>query len=329
LGAGVWTGDVAVSWEALAQQPGYMLNYNLAGNVYLGCDTGGFVGPNATGELLSRWYWSSAFFTIMRVHSSFVYSEHGDAGKPITPHFPFMYEEQYASAMRAALEMRYQLIPMMYSLGHLAWVEGAPITRPLFMEFPQDAKAMVIEDQWLIGTGLMTAPVLAKGGKRSVYFPTLPGNQTWFVFNSTARASLAGSEKSFTVPLNETLLFARSGTIVPLGPIVQHTGQLPGDGVLTVHVYAGSDGEFVLFEDDGESRDYESGAVRETNFKWHDDTMKLTWHVSNGKLNDVSMFSQVKVVLFARGEDRQESLELQDLGSDGSITFDATMVTLV
>jgi alpha-glucosidase len=324
LGAGVWTGDVAVSWEALSQQPGYMLNYNLAGNVYLGCDTGGFVGPNATGELLSRWYWSSAFFTIMRVHSSFDYSEHADAGLPITPHFPFMYEEQYASAMRAALEMRYQLIPMMYSLGHLAWTEGAPITRPLFMEFPLDAQVMVIDSQWLIGTGLMTAPVLAEGGKRTVYFPELPSNQLWFVFNSTTTAAPSGTEKNFTVPLDETLLFARSGTLVPLGPVVQHTGELPGDGVLTVHVYAGSDGEFVLFEDDGETRNYESGAVRETSFRWNDNAMNLTWHVSNGKLKDASMFSKVKAVLFASGSEREETSAA--LGSDGCISFQTTLV---
>jgi alpha-glucosidase len=323
MGVGVWTGDVAVSWEALSQQPGYMLNYNLAGNVYLGCDTGGFVGPNATGELLSRWYWSSAFFTIMRVHSSFVYSEHGDAGSPIKPHFPFEYEEPYASAMRAALEMRYQLIPMLYSLGHLAWVEGAPITRPLFMEFASDEKVLSIEDQWLVGTGLMTAPVLAEGGKRSVYFPKLSANQTWFTFNSSSVAAAPGSEQNFTVPVNETLLFVRSGTVLPLGPIVQHTGQLPGaDATLTLQVYGGADGDFVFFEDDGETRDYETGAVRETIFRWDDAAQTLSWHVS-GDLNDGSMFAKVKVVLFT--VDSRREAEVAELGKDGKVSFSSTV----
>eukprot|EP00930_Biecheleria_cincta_P034673 TRINITY_DN23932_c0_g1_i1.p1 TRINITY_DN23932_c0_g1~~TRINITY_DN23932_c0_g1_i1.p1 ORF type:complete len:793 (+),score=130.54 TRINITY_DN23932_c0_g1_i1:29-2407(+) len=319
MGVGVWTGDISVSWESLSQQPGYMLNYNLAGNVYLGCDSGGFVGGNTSGELLSRWYWSSAFFTIMRVHSSFEVSEHGDAGMPVTPHFPFMYEEPYASAMRAALEIRYQLIPMMYSLGHVAWLEGAPITRPLFMEFPEDEKVMAIEDQWLVGTGLMTAPVLAEGGKRSVYFPRLPSEQTWYVFNTTSTAATPGTDKEFSVPIKETLLFARSGTVVPLGPVVQHTGQLPGlDGTLTVQVYAGSDGRFVLFEDDGESKNYESGMVRETVFTWDDSTAALSWKVS-GSLKDASMFSKVKVVLFSKSGRKEASPK--NLGSDGSISF--------
>lgn len=319
MGVGVWTGDISVSWEAMAQQPGYMLNYNLAGNVYLGCDSGGFVGGNASAELLARWYWSSAFFTIMRVHSSFVHSEHGNAGMPITPHFPFLYGEEAARAMRNALEMRYRLIPMLYSLGHLAYTDGAPITRPLLMEFSTDSRAVNITDQWLVGTGVMTAPVLKKGGKRSVYFPTSQSSEVWFEFNSTA-THVGGSDSNVQVPLDATPLYCRAGTLLPLGPVVQHTGQLPGpQGLLEFHVYAGRDGTFTLVEDDGETRAYETGAVRRTRFVWRDQAKTLSWTVA-GHTTHESMFSKVVIKLFELEEDERLSTE-QLLGIPGSFNF--------
>jgi len=319
FGVGVWTGDISVSWEALGQQPAYLLNYNLAGNVYLGCDTGGFVGGNVSSELLSRWYWSSAFFTIMRVHSSFTYSEHADAGLPITPHFPFLYGEEAGEAMRKALEMRYRLIPMLYSLGHGAYETGAPITRPLLMEFAADPRAVAIHDQWLVGTGLMTAPVLTEGGERSVYFPSLPASELWFEFNSTT-THVGGTSEDVAVPLDSSPVYVRSGTIVPLGPVVQHTGELPGDGILEVHVYAGADGSFTLVEDDGDSYDYEKGITRRTEFECSHERRTLSW-VANSSVQHGSLFTKL-ILLLIPSEGRMQST-VQQFENDGSYTFDS------
>lgn len=315
FGSAVWTGDISVSWEALEQQPLYLQNYNLAGNVYLGCDTGGFVGGNVSAELLSRWYWSSAFFTIMRVHSSFQQSEHADAGKEITPHFPFLFGDEAGDAMRKALEMRYRMIPMLYSLGHEAYQTGAPITRPLLMEFGTDPQAVAIYDQWLVGSGLMTAPVLSEGGKRSVYLPVLPESQLWFEFDS-ADAHASGKTMDVTVGLDASPVFVRSGTIVPLGPVVQSTVELPGDGRLEVQVYAGADGSFTFVEDDGDSYDYENGAVRNTLFKWTDAQRTLSWsRDANHNLQHPSMFTSL-VITFLSTEGRVQSpaMELNDAG---------------
>lgn len=98
-GLSVWTGDISVSWASLAQQPAYLLNYGLAGMPYVGCDTGGFVGGNASAELLARWYWSSAFMTIMRVHSTMNYDAVGHGGGlPVVPHFPWLYGDEAETA---------------------------------------------------------------------------------------------------------------------------------------------------------------------------------------------------------------------------------------
>jgi alpha-glucosidase len=322
FGSAVWTGDISVSWESMAQQPLYLQNYNLAGNVYTGCDTGGFVGPNATAELLSRWYWSSAFFTIMRVHSSFTYSEHADAGLPILPHFPFLYGEEAGNAMRKALEMRYRMIPMLYSLGHEAYRTGAPITRPLLMEFGTDPQAVPIYDQWLIGSGVMTAPVLAEGGKRSVYLPVLPESQQWFEFDSVD-AHAGGATMDVTVPLDASPVYVRSGTVVPLGPVVQHTGELPGDGTLEVQVYAGADGSFTFVEDDGDSYDYERGHVRSSDFTWTDASRTFSWSrgANHENLQHPSMFTHI-VITFLSTEGRVQS-PAKEFNDAGEYSFDA------
>lgn len=330
LGAAVWTGDIPVSWEALQQQPGYMHNYNLAGNVYTACDTGGFAsGANTSSELLARWYWSSAFFTLMRVHSSCTTNGHDcytdDGSLPTKPHFPFLYGKAAGDAMRQALELRYKMIPMFYSLGHEAYATGAPITRPLMMEFGHDQKAVNIEDQWLVGNGLMTAPVLSEGGKRSVYFPQLAKGEHWFEMGSSKRLK-GNQKKKFTVPLDETLVFCRSGTLVPLGPVVQHTGELPGPrAILEMQVYPGRDGSFTLVEDDGESRGYEKGhGVRSTLFKWNDQTGTLSWTVQGSKNRHPSMFRRVEVKLFGR-----DTSGFAQLAQAGSLIVSAESLVLV
>ena len=326
FGSAVWTGDISVSWESLQQQPLYLQNYNLAGNVYTGCDSGGFVGGNVSAELLSRWYWSSAFFTIMRVHSSFTYSEHADAGLPITPHFPFLYGVEAGNAMRKALEMRYRLIPMLYSLGHEAYQSGAPITRPLLMEFGTDSVAAAIHDQWLVGSGLMTAPVLSEGGRRSVYLPMLPEPELWFEFDS-AKTHAGGTTKDITVALDSSPVYVRSGTIVPLGPIVQSTDELPGDGLLEVQVYAGADGRFILVEDDGDSYDYENGIMRRTFLNWDDAQQTLSWGRStDNELQHSSMFSSIMITFWSTVGRMQSPAMNFDVDGQHSFNLDAVLV---
>jgi len=240
---------------------------------------------------------------------------------PIVPHFPFLYGDEAAHAMRKAIEMRYRLIPMLYSLGHEAYQTGAPITRPLLMEFSSELTAN-ITDQWLLGPDLMVAPVYSEKGARSIHFPKLSRGQVWYEFASTRRHR-GGSEKQVVVPLDEAPMYCRSGALVPLGPVVQHTGELPGpDGTLEMHVYSGRDGSFAFVEDDGESRDYEQGTVRKTTFAWNDERQLLTWSVSNGATHK-SMFRHVAVKLFSKIGMQEARGEL--LGRAGSVSFEADL----
>ena len=255
----------------------------------------------------------------MRVHSTMNYDSTGHGGGvPVIPHFPWLYGDKAAIAMRAALEMRYQLIPMLYSLAHVAHEIGSPIMRPLLMEFNHDAQAKNITDQWLVGTGLMTAPILAPNGTRKIYLPTLLPGSKWYDFNSSS-AQVGGQVIDVTKPLDQTPLYCRSGTILALGPVVQHTGELPGPtGELQLHVYSGEDGIFTLVEDDGETTSYEAGAKRSILFAWNDRGKSLSWTV-DGELVHSSMFVSVTVRLF---DSNQVSVSTtKALGVDGQVVF--------
>jgi alpha-glucosidase len=181
---------------------------------------------------------------------------------------------------------------MYYSLAYEAHETSAPLMRPLVMEFPSDAKAADLGDQWLIGKGLMAAPVLQEGAKsRSVYFP----NETWYVFESGKTMSGNGSAE-VNASLDEIPTFVRAGTILPLAPIIQHTADLPG-GPLDLQIYPGKNASFTLVEDDGGSTAYLRGELRRTTFTWNNASRELSWKVQ-GPYNGKTVFKEMQVTVF-------------------------------
>lgn len=283
FGAAAWTGDIDSDWPTLARVPAQLLNWSLAGMDYGTCDIGGFQG-NDTPELLTRWMQMGVFMPVMRSHS--VYT--------VVPRFPWLYGPEAEDAIRKALDLRYRMIPYYYSLAHQAYETGAPIMRPLVMEFPADEQVADLTDQWLIGRGVMAAPILNQGGSRSVY---LPGD-TWYAFGSGE--PLAGNRVvQVSAALDQIPMYVRAGTILPLGPVIQHTDQLPG-GDLEVQVYPGKDADFTLVEDDGLTKAYLDGQIRRTAFHWDDAGRRLSWTIS-GPYQGKDIFTAIKVVVFDQG----------------------------
>ncbi|MDE1170311.1 MAG: glycoside hydrolase family 31 protein [Verrucomicrobium sp.] len=296
LGAAAWTGDIFSTWPALAVTPVNLLNWSLAGMPYAGCDIGGFPGRPSP-EMLARWMEAGALLPVMRSHSA----------RKVPPHFPWAFGEEAEEAMRGALDLRYRLIPYLYSLAHEAWESGLPLLRPVAMLYPGDAEAADLSDEWFLGPGLLAAPVLAPGTKRSVYFP-----ERLRAFEE-ARELPAGRAE-VDAALDQIPLYVRPGTILPLGPVVQTTADLPG-GPLTVEVYAGKDAAFTLVEDDGATDGYLSGAVRKTRFTWDEARRTLGW-VREGSYDGPSVFRRVRAVVYGAGG-KKESPEA-DLGPSGS-----------
>ena len=260
FGAAVWTGDIKSAWDVLDATPTSLLNWTLAGMPYETCDIGGFNG-NPSPELLSRWMEAGVFFPVMRSHSEI----------HVTPRFPWLYGPDALNAIRAALDLRYRLLPYYYSLAHETAATGVPLMRPLVMEFPNDPHVANLSDQWMMGDALLAAPVLSPGGKRSVYLP----DDDWYPFESNA--PLAGKRAiKVTAALDEIPLYVRAGSILPLGPVIQHTSQVPG-GPLELEIYPGKDAEFTLDQDDGETTGYALGQELRITFQWHNATGQLTW----------------------------------------------------
>jgi len=290
-----WTGDINSDWCALADTPTHLLNWSLAGMCYGACDIGGYKGQDSP-ELLARWMEVGTFLPVMRSHSN----------RRVQPRFPWLYGADAEDAIRKALDLRYRLVPMYYSLAHEAYKTGAPLMRPLLMEFPRDPNVANLSSQWLIGRGLMAAPVLESGGQRSVYLP----DDTWYLFESSTR--LAGHRYvDVTVALDEVPVYVRAGTILPLAPVLQHTDQLPG-GPLELQIYPGKNASFTLVEDDGLTAAYLKGRIRRTTFSWDDVQRRLSWKIE-GPYAGKDIFQSMKVKVF----DPTQKLLNGSLASDG------------
>jgi alpha-glucosidase len=307
MGVGFWTGDSAPEWRNLAAQPGYMLNWALAGSPYVASDIGGF-SANSSTDLLVRWYQVGVFMPIMRVHSC----------NWATPHWPWLWGHEASQAMRMALELRYRLILYHYSLAMAMFLEGSLWMRPMVVAFPADATAAGLTSQWMDGD-LLVAPVMRDDSVKQAYLPA----GMWYPFQGGA--ALAGPITSEGVAKYEEIpAFAPAGSIIPLAPVVQYTEALPG-GALEVRVFPGKDAAFRLFEDDGTSLDYQKGAYRTITFTWDDAYQTLSWTVS-GTLTAATQVTELFLAV-SDGHGFTKS-RIVGLGESGSLTPDTPEVVI-
>jgi alpha-glucosidase len=254
--AGVWTGDSSSVWEHLESALPQLLNLGLSGVPFAGGDIGGFFescGP----ELLVRWSQLGALSPLARNHSA----------RDTAPQEPWAWGEEVERACRRALELRYRLLPYLYTAFEEAGRTGAPVLRPLVFHYPEDEAVRDLSDQALVGRDLLFAAVVRPGVRaRAVYLP----DGIWFDLRTGeqhegSRWILAEARLDQDAPL-----FARGGAIVPLGPAAEHSGR-PLDP-LTLAVFPDRSGaaEGRLYEDDGRSFAYELGEACTTVFSWAD-----------------------------------------------------------
>ncbi len=272
--AALWTGDNCSQWEHLRLAARMCLTVGLSGTPFVGFDTGGFWG-NATGELLVRFTQLGAVFPFFRNHSAME-----------TPaQEPWAFGQPFETLCRQAIELRYQLLPYLYTLFAEAARTGAPITRPMLYSAPADNETLPLGDQFLLGDDLLVAPALEKGMlRRSVIFPRSSSARAWRDWRSGQRYT-CGQRASVDAPLDTLPLFIREEAILPLGPVMQYIGELDEEP-LTLLCSLGplSDEEPAtrasgdLYEDDGATPAYQQGAWRRTRFtaEWEDH--RITFH---------------------------------------------------
>jgi len=280
----LWSGDVYSTWETLKTHVPIALNTALSGIPYWGTDIGGFVPtPEFTAELYVRWFQFGAFCPLFRSHGRAWKLRlpwgwnTGDPG-PVEinnyngaaiPDASQLHDARVEPICRKYLELRYRMLPYLYSAVHECATKGMPIMRALWLHFPDDPKAVECGDEYLWGRSVLVAPVVEKGATtRRVYLP----RSNWYDFWSGERLA-GGREISRPVNLETMPLFVREGSILPLGPVKQFSAEKV-DEPLAISIYPGADASFLLYEDDGTSFDYRKGEWMGTQMAW-DDTRKI------------------------------------------------------
>jgi alpha-glucosidase/alpha-D-xyloside xylohydrolase len=281
----LWSGDVDSTWKTLAAQVMNGINVGLCGIPYWGTDTGGFSPTHElTPELYVRWFQFSAFCPLFR--------SHGRAWKlrlpwgwnmgnpgPLEgadalgdwPPQQDLHNAQVEPICRKYLNLRYQMLPYIYSAVEQTHRTGLPLMRALWIAWPKDEKAVLTADEYLWGDHFLVAPVLEAGAKsRTTYLP--PG--IWWDFWSYQRIQ-GGAEVTREVDLSTIPLYVRAGAIVPMGPTRQYATE-PNKEPVTLRIYPGANGRFSWYEDDGRSFRYLRGEFTRVECAWEDLSRKLT-----------------------------------------------------
>jgi len=287
-GSFLWSGDVSSLWETLKVHVPVAINVGLTGIPYWGTDIGGFVQTRElTGELYVRWFQFAAFCPLFRSHGRTWKLRlpwgwnTGETGPVETPNVPIADEELHNAKVepicRKYLELRYRMLPYLYSAVRESTVTGMPIMRALWLHHADDPEAVRRGDEFLWGRDVLVAPVTDKGAtSRQVYLP----RGAWFDFWSGERFE-GGREITRTVDLETMPLYVRGGAIVPMGPVKQYTSEKV-DGPLTVNVYPGRDASFLLYDDDGASFEYRKGEWMGVQMTWNDSRRALAMRLANG-----------------------------------------------
>lgn len=245
-----WTGDNTSSWNHLSMSTPQLLNLGLSGFPLAGDDIGGFIG-SPTPDLLTRWIEVGAFNPIYRDHT----------GKGTADQEPWVHGPEYEAIRRKFIELRYRLLPYIYTGIEDSARTGLPLMRPLFLEYPQAPGISGNDHDFLFGRDLLAAPVVSERlDALMVQFP--PGD--WYDFWTGEKHS-SKETLSLHPRLDEMPLYVRAGAILPMQPLVQFTDQKP-DGPLDLRVYPGSDCSGALYQDDGHSFAYQRGELLRVNY---------------------------------------------------------------
>ncbi len=262
-----WSGDIATRWEDMKAQIPAGINFSMSGIPYWTMDNGGFCvekryekAPEGSAdreewrELNVRWHQFGALVPIFRTHGQFPFREIWNIAPETHPAY---------KTMLYYTQLRYKLMPYIYTLAARSYFDDYSMMRGLIMDFPQDKNVHSIGDQYMFGNALMVCPVYKfKARSREVYFPA---ETTWFDFY-TGKMIKGGQKLTVEAPYNRMPLYVPAGSIVPMGEVVQHTHVKQDE--LTIFVYGGNDGSFNLYEDEGLNYNYQNGKHSEIAFRY-------------------------------------------------------------
>jgi alpha-D-xyloside xylohydrolase len=309
-----WSGDIGSDWDTYKRQIVAGLNFNLTGMPYWTTDIGGFFRPGRGQytdakyhDILTRWFQWGTFNPIFRIHGYQTETE------------PWKYGDTVMNDMRSMMNLRYRLMPYIYSAAWQVSKNGSTMMRPMVMDFKNDPTAIKQSYQYMFGKSFLVAPITEPGVTEwNVY---LPKSTAWYDF-WTGKHFNGGQTIKADAPQDKIPLFVKAGSIVPMGKFLQYTSEKPMD-TLEIRIYTGADGQFSLYDDEGNNYNYEKGKYTVILFKWNEQQQTLTIdkqqgnyegalkkHVfnivwvkeSNGTGIEIEMSSQVKTIIYTAEE---------------------------
>ena len=330
-----WSGDIGTRWEDMRAQMTAGLNYSMSGLPFWGMDQGGFCVENRYvaaqqlfdrqgvenedlkewRELQTRWSQFGTFIPLFRVHGQWPLREIWNIAPDNHPAYQsFVYYDK----------LRYRLMPYLYSMAGWVHTKDYTMMRGLVMDFNGDREIYNIKDQWMFGPALMACPVgYYKARNRSVYFPKQSG---WYDLYSGEKI-IDAEDTSHLSPLTSHLssrrlvvdapyeripVFVREGSIIPYGPEMQYSDERPADDI-TLYVYAGSNGSFLLYEDEGTNYNYEKGKYATIDITYDDAAKTLTFGKRQGSFNGMLKERSFRIVYVTADKPRALDYEPQDV----------------
>lgn len=271
-GSDTWSGDLGSNWENLKHQIPAVLNFGMTGLPYWNVDIGGFfAGSFVKGggaknpefqKLYVRWMEFCTFTSMMRSHGTDVPREiyqFGNRGD-----WAFDAQEKY-------INLRYKLLPYIYSVGWNVTHNSGSFLRPLLADYPNDKRVKNLSTEFLLGKSLLVSPVTDNDVQdQQVYLPA----GYWYDFWTGEK--LAGNNMiDKKTPIDIIPFFVKAGSIIPWGPSVQYASEKKWDK-LDIRIYPGADGDFTLYEDENDNYNYEKQKYSEITFHWNDKARTLT-----------------------------------------------------
>lgn len=296
----VWSGDIEGSFEEMKKQIAEGLNFCAAGLPYWSLDIGGFYAAKGDArfntasyynshenpgfrEMYTRWLQFGCFLPVFRSHGTCFPREiwrMGDEG------------EMFYESVRKFIELRYRLMPYIYSTAWQVSKNDETFIRLLAFDYPTDAKALAQDETYLFGRSFLVSPVTKPQYFDGADIPSdvakvkdvyLPSGNDWYDF-WTEKRFVGGQTVTVDTPIDSMPLFVKAGSVIPTGPVMQYVDEIP-DAPYTVTVYPGADGCFTIYEDSGDGYDYEAGAYAEYDLCWDDTAHTLTVSARRGSFD--------------------------------------------
>ena len=328
-----WSGDIATRWEDMRAQMTAGLNYSMAGLPFWGMDQGGFCVENRyvgaqqefdkTGkenadlkewrELQARWNEFGCFVPLYRTHGQWPTREVWNIAPANHPAY---------KTIVAYDKLRYRLMPYLYSMAGMVHFKDYTMMRGLVMDFNGDDKIYDIKDQWMFGSALMACPVGEyQKYSRNVYLPKQKG---WYDFY-TGKHYAGGQTIVADAPYEKIPVFVPEGSILPVGPEMEWSDQKKPE-LIDLYVYAGKDGSYTLYEDEGTNYNYEKGKYATIDFQYDDAQKTLTIGARKGSFDGMLQKRRFNVVLVSG--DNQQGISLAKAPKGKKVKYTGQEVTL-